>query len=352
MKITTMKFFGDILFLLFICGNLSSQNTVNRTKTRVHSIMDDAFRNSINIAHNPLVATSPYSKVTKAEKQRYQLDSLILTPGAGNISSPKGKIECKYDSLGRMILFYCLQSNDTTKELVFSYKYVYRYGSNYMIRDEYNSDNGPVSFHMRTKTTYDQNNNIQTIIESADTANLENNSTKIEYIYKNNLLSVKNTISQSLALPLYSTRYYYDALNRDTAEVTFNNYIGNDTLLAYTKQTYTYDMNNDIIHSETNYYNKTNWNPDSKSDYIYNNSHDCISYKEKSMYIDSTSNYQQNYITSYNKSIMMSDINYGYTFADFPYSFKSQIENIDLSMNIGSNSLLVGTYSFYYSKAK
>ena len=158
------------------------------------------------------------------------------------------------------------------------------------------------------------------------------------------MLSVKNTISQSLALPLYSTRYYYDALNRDTAEVTFNNYIGNDTLLAYTKQTYTYDMNNDIIHSETNYYNKTNWNPDSKSDYIYNNSHDCISYKEKSMYIDSTSNYQQNYITSYNKSIMMSDINYGYTFADFPYSFKSQIENIDLSMNIGSNSLLVGTY--------
>ena len=48
---------------------------------------------------------------------------------------------------------------------------------------------------------------------------------------------------------------------------------------------------------------------------------------------------------------MMSDVNYGYTFTDFPYRFKSQLENIDLYVLDGTDSLLMGGYTLYYSES-
>ncbi len=343
-----MRSFWAVMLLMFICGNLSSQNPVNRAKTRVHSLLDGAFRNSKITSHNPLATTSPYFKVTRVEKVRYQLDSLILTPAVNGSGTPKAKIECKYDSLGRMILFYSSQSNDSTMVVEFSYKYVYSYGSNYSIKDWYEAKNGTASFYSRTKTIYDQNSRIQSVIEGADTVNFTTNSTRNEYVYENNLLSTINSFSPSSITPDNITRYYYDALNRDTAEVTFNNYY---TLTAIQKKTYSYNANNDITHSEILAYSNANWNPESKSDYSYNNSHDCISYTEET-FSNNVSYGQFKYISSYNKSIMMSDVNYGYTFTDFPYSFKSQLENIDLYLLNGSVSLPMGNYTFYYSISK
>jgi hypothetical protein len=48
----------------------------------------------------------------------------------------------------------------------------------------------------------------------------------------------------------------------------------------------------------------------------------------------------------------MSDINCGYTFTDFPYTFKSQLENIDLYLSNGIDSLLIGNITMYYSESK
>lgn len=355
MKTRTMKSFCGAMLLLFICGNLNAQNPSNRTKIPVNSMLDGAFRNLKTTAHNPQSATSPYFKVKGEVKPRYQLDSLVLTPasayGANEMYMPKAKIECKYDSLGRMILFYASQSNDSTLVMKFSYKHVYSYGSNYSIKKWYmEGSNGSVSLYNQTKTIYDQNNRIQLVTEGTDTVNSENYLTKTEYIYENNLLSTINILSLNSVPSVSKTQYYYDALGRDTAEVTLNNSAGIGTLTAYQKKTYSYDLNNDMTHSETNYFLKTNSNPDTKSDYIYNNSHDCVSYTE----ISSNSSYNPpiKYISSYNKSIMMSDINYGYTFSDFPYTFKSQLKQMDLYLLNGSDSLRMGTYTLYYSEAK
>jgi hypothetical protein len=358
MNKTTMKSFWSVMLLVFICSNLSAQNPVNKSKVRNHSILDGMFLNSKTTAHNPLVlqglgTTSPYYKVKKGESVKYQLDSLVFIVGQNGIDTDmsKGKIECKYDSLGRMILFVS-ESFDSTNVLVSDYKYVYSYGSTYSIRDEYNTYSGPVRFSQRTKTIYDDNNRIQTIKEGSDTVNFENNASRSEYIYENNLLSTINSYYSYSVTPHNMVRYYYDSLNRDTAEVTFQHYASIDSLTQYEKVTYTYDVKNDMINSETFYYSNGYWSPDSKSSLIYNNSHDCISYTANN-FMDSVYVGMGRYISTYNKSVEMSDIYSGDTFNDFYFTFKSQLENIDLYILNTNDSLnlYMGGYTFYYSES-
>lgn len=356
-----MKSFWSVMLLVFICSNLSAQNPVNKSKVRNHSMLDGMFFNSKTSKHNPLAlqglgTTSPYCKVKKGESLRYQLDSLVFIGGiAGSTDMTKGKVECKYDSLGRMILFYVSQTSDSTDVLELSYKYVYSYGSNYSIRDEYNGYDGygnasPARFTQRTKTIFDDNNRTQTIKEWNDTVNLDEDAYRSEYIYESNLLSTINTYYPGYETPSGMTRYFYDSLSRDTAEVSYNVDWGTDIMRESIKKKFYYDANNDMIHSEKFQFTNSLWDFDEKHDYIYNDSHDCISYTED-MFGDNMSTSQLKYITSYNKSILMSDIDYGYTFTDFPYTFKSQLKNIDLYIANGTDSLLMGGYTLYYSES-
>ena len=354
MKKTTMKSFWGIMVLMFICSNLSAQNQMSKNENRVHSMLDGMFLNSKVSSRMPLampqLKTTTLMKVKQAEPVKYQLDSLIATPYGNEMNTPKGKIECKYDSLGRMILFYVSQSNDSTNVLEFNYKYVYRYGDNYTIKDDYEAYNGPVKFTGRTKTIYDQNNRIQTVKEGNDTINFENNADRNEYIYTNNLLSTINTYSFGFTTPSGMTRYFYDALGRDTTKISYSLDWNTKIMFESTKDNYYYDVNNDIINSKTYYSFNGLWDLKYNNDFIYNN-HDCISYTEKDI-TDSLFTAQLKYISSYNKSILMSDIDYGYTFTDFPYTFKSQLKNIDLYMSNGNDSLLIGGYALYYSESK
>jgi len=353
-----MKFFWGVIFLVFICSNLSAQKLVNKPKVRVHSMLDGMFLNSKTSTHNPLALqvqreTSPYYfKVKKGESVKYQLDSLVIFKAQNGIKTDiaEDKLECKYDSLGRMI-FLASMSLDSTNVLVYDYKYVYSYGSNYSIRDEYNKYDGPMKFYKRSKTIYDGNNRIQTIKESSDTLNFENNADGSEYIYTNNLLTTINKYSFGYITPSGITRYFYDSQNRDTTIITYAIDWNTKIMWKSTKDNYYYDANNDIINSKSYKYIGGLWNLNSDNNCIYNNSHDCISYTEKNI-SNGVLQLQIIYISSYNKSILISDINYGHSFDDFPYMFKSQLENIDLYLSNGIDSLLIGNFTTYYSESK
>ena len=345
-----MKCFFNFIFLIIICSNLYAQNP-NRKKDPSHSFLNIVFQNSKVTAQIPqlmsgLEPTLPFFKVNQSELVKYQLDSLILNPSNNAIVTPKFKIDCKYDLLGRMILFYVSKFNDTTSKFDFNYKYSYKYGVNYSIRDEYESNNSMINFH-RTKTIYDQNNKIQTIFEGSDSVSLDSYTSRDEYIYEDNLLSSKNSFYSNAVEPFEMIRYTYDSLKRDTAE--FISYTVLNELKESEKVIYAYYDNNDICKSETFYFSGGNWIQGSKSDFSYNNSHDCISYIESDF---KSSKYEESlkYISNYNESIMMSNVYYGATFNDFPYTFNTQIKKIDLYGKSGSESVLMGSYTFYYSE--
>lgn len=351
---TTIKVFLGIISVVFICINLNAQSQMSNSKERVRSILDGVFFKSKFPANMPLampqLKTSSLMKVKQTEPVKYQLDSLILTPAGNEVDVPKARIECKYDSLGRMILYTTSEFNESTNSFEIGYKYVYKYGSNYTIRDEYHAYDSPIHFVQRTKTIYDQNNRTLVVKENSDTANFENSSFRDEYTYENNLLSAINSFSSNSITPTKIVRYYYDSLNRDTAEVTFQkDYFNENSFVEYKKVKYSYDTNNDFINVETFNYSNGTWILYSKHDYIYNNNHNCISYIERRFEFGGSVNVSK-YISTYNESLMMSNTYCGDIFSDFPYPFKSHLNQIDLYEVNGSAELLLGTYNLYYSQ--
>ncbi|MDD4971505.1 MAG: T9SS type A sorting domain-containing protein [Paludibacter sp.] len=162
---------------------------------------------------------------------------------------------------------------------------------------------------------------------------------------------MKKTFYSNSITPEYMTRYYYDALNRDTTELYFNHNFETNSLTEYKKMKYSYDANNDVIKTESFNISNSIWSPSDYSDYIFNNTHDCISFIENDF---NAGVYESSmkYITRYTESILMSNIYYGDTFADFPYPFKTQLNQIDLYALSGSESVLMGGYVLYYSENK
>ena len=136
MKKTTMKSFWGIMVLMFICSNLSAQNQMSKNENRVHSMLDGMFLNSKVSSRMPLVQSQskPTSlmKVRQTVPVKYQLDSLILTPAENSENELKAKIECEYDNLGRLLLLYRSEFDNTTNRYELDSKYIYRYGSDYI----------------------------------------------------------------------------------------------------------------------------------------------------------------------------------------------------------------------------
>lgn len=348
------KVFLGIISFVFICSSLNAQSQMSNNKERVRSILDGVFFNSKLSAHMPVMQSQskPTSlmKAKQTESVKYQLDSLVLTPSEDGSGLLKSKINCAYDNLGRMTLFSVSQFDDLANKYELDYKYVYRYGSNYIIRDEYNTYNSPIHFNERKKTIYDQNNRILVIKEKNDTVDFEISSSREEYVYANNLLSMINSFSSNSIEPYQMTRYYYDSMDRDTAEVTFQkDYFNENSFVKYERVKYSYDTNNDFTNVETFDYSNGEWILDGKSDYVYNDNHNCTSYIESRSRFDGSVDVYK-YLSAYNESLMLSDTYCGDTFSEFPYPFKSQLAQIDLSVLSGSAVLLQATYNLYYSQ--
>jgi len=326
---------------------------MSKNEKHVHSMLDGMFLNSKVSSRMPLVQSQskPTSlmKVRQTVPVKYQLDSLILTPAENSENELKAKIECEYDNLGRLLLLYRSEFDNTTNRYELDSKYIYRYGSDYMISDSYSVSEESLSFTGRTKTIYDENSRTLGVKYNNDTIDFENNSDRDEYVYENNLLSSINYFSSNSVTPYQVIRYYYDSMNRDTAEVRFkNNYFNDYSLMEYEKVKYTYDVNNDIISSENFNYINGGWILDYKYNYIYNNNHNCISAIESRL-IDGVSVAFMKLISTYNESVNKSDTYCGDVFTGFLYKFKSQLNQINAYALNESESLFVGSYDFYYS---
>ncbi len=350
---STKKVFLGIISLVFICSSLNAQSQMSNNKERVRSILDGVFFNPKLSVHMPVgqLQSKPTSlmKVRQTAPVKYQLDSLILIPAENSTNVPHAKIECEYDNLGRMILRADLGFDDLTNSYLLENKYVYRYGDNYTIIDLYYMDNGIMYFNRRKKTIYDQYNRIQVVKEKTDTIDFEISSSREEYVYANNLLSMINRFSSNSIEPYQMIRYYYDSMNRDTAEVAFHkDYFNENSFVKYARVKYSYDTNNDITNVETFDYSNGEWILDGKSDYVYNDNHNCMSYIETNFLYDGSVDVSK-YLSAYNESLLMSDTYCGDIFSNFPYPFKSQLKQIDLYDVNGSNESLRGTYNLYYS---
>lgn len=296
---------------------------------------------------NKIVSHSGPLKVNQGAVTKYQLDSLILVPASDLSGMENRKMECKYDGLGRITMQSASNYNKSTGNMDFSYKYIYKYGENYCIKDHYEKYSSNLYFR-REKTVYDADGRIQYFKEGSDSVDFENTAIRTDYTYANNLLSNTTEYSSNSNNPNKIIQYYYDSLNRDTAEVTLAYDYLTVMLEKYKKIISSYDVNGDMKVQNVFTYNSNTWTQSGKSDFLYNSNHNCTSYIVSDL--ESNSVDSAKYISTYNESILNKDIYCGDIFVDFPYNFQSQLNKIDLYMKSGDSFVLVGTFNLYYSQ--
>jgi hypothetical protein len=341
-----MKVLLGIISFVLVCSNLNAQTQLSRNGENTHSMLNGIFMNKRLSAQLPqptpqLQKSSPYSKVKQADAVKYQLDSILMV-ASGNIISRR--VTCKYDSVGRMLQFYEYDYNTTSKAWEISYKYNYQYGDNYMIKNEYDCYSSRIYFS-RTKTQYDAAGRILSIKEGSDSINFESTASPTYYLYDANNLLAEQQICNSSKTPYQKVQYFYDSYSRDTAEITFDLY--GSVLTPYSKEVYSYDSNGDRVNSKSYRYSSGIWTLRSNIDFLYNTHHDCVSGIET--YTSSSSN-NMKYISTYNTLIQNSDIYSGDAFtANFPYTFQSQLNQIDLYGFVNSKDSLFGADYLYYS---
>jgi hypothetical protein len=341
---TTMKFFFCAVSLMIICSNLNAQNPIKKDRASSNSLMDGIFRSSKVAAHLPIgvqpKTTSPYFKVKQAETVKYQLDSLVAVE-----NKAWAKIVCNYDSLGRLILFYVTNYNTTTKVWEFSYKNCYKYGDNYLIKNRYDYYSSKMHFE-RTKTEYDVSGRINCLKIGTDSVTFESTANPTYYLYDANNRLAAQQICNSTGTPSRKVQYFYDSNGRDTAAITYN--INGSILTPYSKEVYSYDSIGNRINSKELSSFLGNWSVNYNYDFLYNTHHDCISDIE-SYYYGGTVD-KSKYFSTYNTLTQNSDIYSGDTFTDnFPFSFQSQLNQMDLYQIDNKKDSLLGTYYFYYS---
>jgi hypothetical protein len=342
-----MKVLLGIISFVFICSSLNAQTQLIRNGENTHSMLNGIFMNKRLSAHLPqptpqLQKSSPYSKVKQADAVKYQLDSILMV-ASGNDSD--GKITCKYDSVGRLLQFYQYDYNKTSNAWEISYKYSYQYGDNYMIKNEYDCYSSTIYFS-RTKTQYNAEGRILSIKKGGDSINFESTASPTYYLYDANNLLAEQQICNSSKTLYQKVQYFYDSYSRDTAEITYN--VSGSILTPSSKEVYSYDSNGDRINFKSYRYSSGIWTLRSNSDFLYNTQRDCISDIE-SYYYNGTVD-KSKCLSIYNTLIQNSDIYSGDTFTDnFPYTFQTQLNQMDLYQIVNTKDSLVGSYYFYYS---
>jgi hypothetical protein len=342
-----MKVLLGIISFVLVCSNLNAQTQLSRNGENMHSMLNNFFTNKKLSAHLPqttpqLNATSPYFKVKPADPVKYQLDSILMI-APGNDSD--GKITCKYDSIGRLLQFYIYSYNIATKAWEFSNKNNYKYGENYTLKNTYEYYSSPVYFR-RTKTEYDATGRIISVKAGKDSINFETTAAPTYYLYDDNNRLAAQQLCNSDGSPYRKVQYFYDSYSRDTAEITYS--VSGSVLTPSSKKVYSYDSNGDIINSKEFDYFSGGWSLDYNYDFLYNIHHDCISDIESSYYDQTVRSYK--YLSTYNTLTQNSDIYSGDTFTDdFPFSFQSQLNQMDLYQIVNVKDSLIGTYYFYYS---
>lgn len=342
-----MKFFLGAVSLMIICSNLNAQDPIKKDRASSNSLMDGIFRSSKVAAHLPIgvqtETTSPYSKVKQAETVKYQLDSIIMVAQANALNA---KITCKYDSIGRLLQFSDYNYNPDTKAWEFSDIRNYKYGNNYMTINEYDYYSSTVHLY-RTKTEYDTNGRILCVKTGSDSINFETTASPTYYLYDSDNRLAAQQICNSSGTPSRKVQYFYDSNGRDTATITYN--INGSILTPYSKEVYSYDSIGNRINSKELSYFSGNWSVNYNYDFLYNTHHDCISDIETGSYYGGSVN-SFKYLSNYAESISNSDIYSGDTFTNnFPFSFQSQLNQMDLYQIVDSKDSLFGRYYFYYS---
>jgi hypothetical protein len=332
-----------VLAVLF--GNVIGQNYSHQVKNNFL-----LTRKTKSLSRMPTNIASSHSGALKMKQNgvtKYQLDSLVLYATNGPFGTPNLKMELKYDSLGRMVSKKQFDLNDTTNLLELSDKMTIKYGNNYCQKEDYYYNSNQIDYY-RNKIVYDTNGTIQYVQEGSDSINFENTAIKFNYLYINNLLTVIEMYYSNQTTPSGKTNYYYDSLNRDTAEVS--SHFNGLSFIPYNRIVYTYDTNNNKIKKEEFQIVSNQWKPSYKTDNIFENQ-DCISSIESYLQ-DSIFIIQMKYVSIYNRSILNSDIYSGDMFTNnFPYTFQSQLKQIDLYGIVGDSSILVGSYNLYYSES-
>ena len=331
-----MKVLLGIISFVFICSCLNAQTQLIRNGENTHSMLNGIFMNKKLSTQLPqptpkLQRSSPYSKVKQTDAVKYQLDSLILKV-RGNIETVR--ITCKYDSIGRLLQFYDSNYNTTTKSWDLSYKKDYKYGDNYIIKNQYSNYLSTI-YLFRTKTEYNITGRILSVKEGSDSINFESTASPTYYLYDANNLLVEQQICNSSKIPYKKVQYFYDSYGQDTTEITYN--VSGSILTPSSKVVYYYDSNGDKINSKTYSYSSNDWIFSNNSDFLYNTQHDCISYSHK----------PYKYVSTYNTLIQNSDIYSGDTFTNnHPYTFQSQMNQMDLYQIVNTKDSLVGSYYF------
>lgn len=290
--------------------------------------------------------TSKIYKLKNAEPVFYLLDS--ITEKDITLSSEtdvEAAIDYKYDNQGRVI-------SEISKEYAspgtynITYKSIYQYGENYILRLDYDYSKEEASFSV-LKTIFDNSGKITQEKTGSDSLNLNSFDNTIVYNYENNLLKTAVTTLGTNSFPYDKTVYNYDQKQRLDSIIYYSNN-GLDSLIYISKIGYKYDGSDNLLREDIFGWDDDGWYSQAYTDYIFNSDNNCtdMTYTEPMSedFIIKTA-----YKFEYNTNVNNVNIFSGSAFDDYSFSFNHQMTHLKAKILLNDEKLSEYQSDLYYS---